>query len=364
MTIIKYLKKAAPLSLIISCQLVYANTDSPQHIEQPTGMWIDNIPKFIDQTPSFLPQESNHKVTPDKKDTEKNSYIDYKQSKFSNSLQKRAASINNWFGENDPEKPASASLRIMIDTYWNEYDDFEVKPRIRGKIKLPALQDRFSIVFGDDTIDNEIRNNIAITNENPQGNPDKTIDSRQSRDDNASLALRWSEWKNPWGVDSDLDLGVRSGDDIYVRANLEKDWDLENNFTTHVEQIYRYGLKSEHYTRTNFEIRHAKPEQAFLTNQFSLIYTDNDVQEFYWENRLFRQHQFFNENCFNYGVYLGGDIQDSTPELDSYGPFVSWRQPFLRDWFFIQSELTYYNDKNLDRDHHVGAMLRFETHFK
>ena len=354
--------KALPFYLLFS--ITYSHAQSPIEQEKPTGMWIDKVPALIDTMPTVLPKESNHKITPEKADTKDNTYIDYKQSKFSNSLQKRAHTIDSWFGEPNPDQPATASLRIMLDTYWNEYDDFEIKPRIRGRIKLPTLENKISIVFGDDSLDNEIRGNVAITNENPEGDPNKTTDSRQYRNDNASIAVRWSEWKNPWDLDTDLDLGVRSGDDIYLRAKIQKDWDLDNNFSTHAEQIYRYGLDSEHYVRTNLELRHARPNQAFLTNQFSLIYTDDGVQDFNWENRLFRQHQFFDENCFNYGVYLGGEIHDNSPNLDSYGPFVSWRQPFLRDWFFVQGELNYYNDKVLDRDHHVGALLRLETHFK
>lgn len=360
------IKKFLMTTLSFSCLLILSHTHAANDddIEQPTGIWIDKIPALIDNLPTILPKQSNHKITPDQAETKNKTYIDYTQAKFSNSLQKRAQSIDNWFGEPNPAQPASASLRIMMDTYWNEYDNFEIKPRIRGRIKLPTLQNKLSIVFGDDSLDNEIRGNVAITNENPQGDPTKTTDSRQYRSDNASLAVRWSEWENPWDIESDLDLGVRSGDDIYIRAKLQKDWDLENNFSTHVEQIYRYGLDSEHYNRLNLELRHARPQDAFLTNQFSLIYTDDDRQEFNWENRLFRQHQFFNENCFNYGIYLGGEIENKSPNLDSYGPFVSWRQPVLRDWFFVQGELNYYNDKVADRDHHVGALLRLETHFK
>ena len=353
---------AISISFSFTSALVYSNQQVSEDI--PPKMWLDHIPAAIDALPTVLPQESQHKITPHRQATANNTYIDKVQNKFSNSLQKRAQSIDGWFGEPNPEKPASASIRILLDTYWNEYDDFTIKPRIRGRIKLPTLQNRLSIVFGDDALDNEIRNNITISNENPQGDPNKTTDSRQYRSDNASLAVRWSEWKNPWGIDSDLDLGVRSGDDIYIRAKLQKDWLLHNNFSTHAEQIYRYGLDSKHYNRLNLEIRHARPNHAFLTNQFSLIYTDNDHQEFNWENRLFRQHQFFHDNCFNYGIYMGGEIENSTADLNSYGPFFSWRQPFLRDWFFVQAEMNYYNNKTEDRNHHVGALLRLETHFK
>lgn len=362
MTIKNNLHLLIPLTCALITTITYANIAS--EIEPPTGMWIDQIPKTIDQFPTVLPQESSHKIVPDKQITENNSQIDQTQSKFSNSLQKRAKSIDNWFGTPNPAKPASASLRIMLDTHWHKHDDFSIKPRIRGRIKLPTLQNKFSVVFGDDSLDNEMRNNIAINNENPIGDPNKVTDSKQYRSDNASLALRWSEWKNPWDIDTDLDLGVRSTDDLYIRAKIQKDWDLANNFSTHAEQIYRYGIDSKDYLRTNLELRHARPNQAFITNQFSLTYTDDEQQEFYWDNRLFRQHQFFHENCFNYGVYLGGNIEDNSPDLNSYGPFISWRQPFLRDWFFVQAEMNYYNDKAEDRDHYIGALLRFETHFK
>ena len=359
----KALTYTSCFSLIYCCtNLTHAEDPTPNKTSKST--WLDAIPNTIDQFPTLLAEESNHAIVPSKQETQNNSWLDRTQAKFTNSLQKRAHAIDDWFGTPNPDKPAFASLRIMADTRWNEYDDLTIKPRIRGRIKLPTLQNRFSIVFGDDALDNEIRDNVAITNENPQGDPSKTTDSRQYRNDNASLAVRWSEWKNPWDIDTDLDLGVRSTDDIYIRGEIQKDWELSNDFTTHAEQIYRYGIDSKHYLRTNLEIKHARPNQAFFSDQFSLTYTDKNKQEFFWENRVFRQHRFFNENCFNYGIYTGGDIDNNSPELNSYGPFVTWRQPFLRDWFFIQSELTYYNDKNEDRDHHVGALLRFETHFK
>ena len=345
-----------------------ATEADPQAIAQPeppTGTVLDIIPDTIDSTPTILPPQSDHKNVPSTEETKDNSWWDRAQAKYSNSLQKRAHSIDNWFGEPDPNEPAWATLRIILDTEWDEYDDFNVKPRVRGKVKLPTLENRFSVVFGDDSLDNEIRNSVSMGNENPRGDRNKTLDSEQSKNDNSSIALRWSQWKNPWGIDTDADLGIRSGDDVYARLKAEKDWDLNNDFTTHAEQIYRYGLDSKHYLRTNLELRHARPNQAYFTDQLSLTYTDDDEeQDFGWDNRIYRQHQFFHDHWFNYGIYTGGDIEDNTPELDSWGPFLGWRQPLWREWFFVQAELNYYNDKDEDRDHHVGALLRLETWFK
>lgn len=328
-----------------------------------TGTWMDTIPKTIDSLPTILPEQSDQAIVPSVEETKDNSWWDKKQYQFKEKLQDYAYHIDDWFGEPDPNDAASANLRIILDTEWNKYDDYSVKPRIRGKIRLPTLENRFSVVFGDDSLDNEIRGNVAITNENPQGNSSRTIDRKQSRDDNSSLALRWDQWKNPWDIDTDVDLGIRSGDDVYLRLKGQKDWQLKNDFSTHVEQIYRYGLDSKHYLRTNLELRHARPNEAFLSDQFSLTYTDDGEQNFFWDNRLFREHQFFKNNRFNYGIYMGGRIDDSTPDLNSYGPFVSWRQPFIREWLFFQTEVNYYNDKEQDRSHNVGALLRLETWF-
>jgi len=88
---------------------------------------------------------------------------------------KTAHKLDNWFGEPSPEQPASATLRVLIDSSWDKHNEYEVKPRIRGKIKLPTLENKLSVVFGDDSLDNELQNNVAITNENPANAADKTL---------------------------------------------------------------------------------------------------------------------------------------------------------------------------------------------
>ena len=45
--------------------------------------------------------------------------------------------------------------------------------------------------------------------------------------------------------ETDADLGLRSGDDVYLRLKASKDWQLENDFSFHAEQIYRYGIDSK-----------------------------------------------------------------------------------------------------------------------
>ena len=297
----------------------------------------------------------------DKQDT----WIDRQHGSASSGIDKIARHLDSWFGTPDPNRPADAGLRVILDTEWNKYDEFSVKPRIRGRLKLPKLEEHLSVVFGDDTLDNQLSNPAHLGADGRQQNdPDRTYNSRRVRDDNASLALRWSDIDRYVGMDTDFDLGLRSGDDIFARVKVNKGWQLDNNIHTFAEQIYRYGIDSKHYARTNLEVRHAAPAKPFIANHLHFQYENDDEQEEWsWGNSLYRQHDFAPGKWLNYGIYGGGYIENKKVSLNGYGPFIGYRQPFLRDWLFVQTEVNYYNDRRADRSHHPGVLLRFEALF-
>ncbi|WP_227591229.1 hypothetical protein [Acinetobacter shaoyimingii] len=325
--------------------------------------WLNFIPRVIDSTPTLLPDQSNSKIVPETAQTENMTWMDRSQKSIRNWADRTAHKIDGWFGKTNPDKPASAKLRVIIDNDWDKHDGYEVKPRIRGSIKLPTLEQKLSVVFGDDSLDNESRHNVAITNENPAGVADKKFDSKQIRDDNSSIALRWSEFSKKLPFDLDADLGLRSGDDLYARLKATKEWQLPNDFSVYAEQIYRYGIDSKNYLRTNLELTHARPNEAFFSNQLYLTYADEQDEDLTWDNRTYRQHQFFEGNRFNYGIYTGGYYDNDDLRLNSWGPFISWRQPLWREWFYVQGDLNYFNDQREDRSHYPRALIRLEALF-
>ena len=252
-----------------------APTSAPYTIEQAPdqeGSLFYTIPRWIDSTPTVLPEQSDEQIVPSTVVTENQTRIDRKQKQIRNWADDTSQDIDGWFGDRNTDDPASATLRVLIDNRWNKYDEYDVKPRIRGKIRLPNLEKRLSLVFGDDSLDNELSNSVAITNENPPSpDNDKAYDRRQNRDANSSFALRWSDISRRLPFETDFDIGLRSGDDIYLRLKAKKDWTLENDFFFHAEQIYRYGIDSENYLRSNLELTHARPDAAFLSDQFVML---------------------------------------------------------------------------------------------
>ncbi|SUA36496.1 Uncharacterised protein [Neisseria zoodegmatis] len=291
-----------------------------------------------------------------------NTWVDRRHKDVRSTIRGWAHRMDDWFGDPDPDNPATANLRVMVDTSWNKYDDFSVKPRVRGKVKLPVLQKRLNVVFGDDSLDSEPQQTGHLYDESAQNN--KTFSKTETRESNSSLALRWSDIGKYTGIDTDADIGIRSGDDLYVRLKGSKDWDLGNDFSTRAEQVYRYGLKSEHHVRTTWEVRHGKAGKPFIANHLSVEYNHKDNEEHWtWSNSLYRQHDFPNHKRLNYGIYAGGDIKNKKAKLNSYGPFAGWRQPVWREWLFVQPEINYLNNRKENRKHHIGALLRVEALF-
>ncbi|ULJ60230.1 hypothetical protein [Wielerella bovis] len=298
-------------------------------------------------------------------DEQQNTWIDRAHGKVSSTLDKTAHHLDDWFGEPDPNRPASANLRILLDTHWNADDGVTFKPRVRGRVRLPVLERKLSVVFGDDSLDEELGNSNHLDNGQTLREPDeKRFASKRSRDDNSSLALRWSDVSQALGVNGDADIGIRSGSDLYARVKLGKTWQHSANWHSRVEQMYRYGVKSEHYARSSYELKYAPNNQWFVANELWADYRhDDDVENWGWGDSVYRQHHFQGNKRLNYGVFVGGDIDNRQPEINTYGPFVGWRQPVWRDWLFVQTELNYYNNRKENRSHRAGGLLRVEALF-
>lgn len=272
--------------------------------------------------------------------------------------------IDSWFGKPDPNQPASANLRVMFDQQWNRFDGYSLKPRVRAKIRLPTLKKRLSLVIGDEDLDNQAQDkNQTQTNYRQPLEKEKHYDRQQTKKDNASIALRWSDQIKKIGIDTDFDLGIRSGADIFARLKISKTWQHTAHYSTRLEQIYRYGFNSKHYLRTNFENKFTETDTVFINNHSYLDYRHDVNEQTIWGNSLYREHQFAGYKRLNYGISLGGDVHHKRPTLNHYGPFATWRQPILRKWLFIQPEINFYNSKKRHRPHTLGASLRLEAVF-
>lgn len=293
-------------------------------------------------------------------------WLDNSHQSVQTTLQSNADKMNRWFGTPKENQPASAELRILIDNYWNKYEGYSIKPRLRGKIQLPTLRERIHLVFGDEDIDDELNSggNIApkVGKVTTQA---KRFDTQQTRRDNSSVGLQWLLPKPDDQIQFKLGLGARSNGDLYTKIKADKVWYYGSSYRARATVLYRYGIKSEHYVQNSLELNYAPTDQVVNSQQINLTYRHHDGEENWtWDDTVSRKHFFADQSWFSYGVYLGGKIADAGDfTLDTYGPFVSLRSNIYRNWLFIQPEITYYNNKDAGREHHLATMIRLEAQF-
>ncbi|MBF0657129.1 hypothetical protein IPZ60_00055 [Psychrobacter sp. NG25] len=301
-------------------------------------------------------------------------WTDERREDVQDQLHEWAHKMDGWFGEPDPKKPAKASLRVVLDTRWANDPKtgsyVTVEPRIRGRLQLPVLERRLSLIIGDEDLDDDTFLKQSTTGDTYQAinNGDRLIDSRKTREDNASIALRWSrfndEIEEQLGVKTDVDVGVRSIDDPYVKVSIDKDWYEGKKLDISTDSFYRYGLDSEHYAKGALELQYGKSDNRFINNRTTVRYRNEDDDERKdWNNDLRQVHYLGHEKQLSYGVSASGYFESDKSGINSYGPAVSYRQPIWREWLYVQTELNYYNDKDEDKDHYPSALLRMEALF-
>lgn len=312
-----------------------------------------------DSTQLILPTP-NPKAKSQTEQTTDTNWLEQKRKHTKAWLGRTAHKMDDWFGTPNPAKSATASLRVMIDVYDNKYDGTTLKPKLRGRLRLPTLEDRLSVIIGDDNLEHYDQVGWHI---NPDGTQ-KRFDSQKIKEDNSSLALRFSKWRHKNDIETDADIGTRSGGEIYGRLRAKKSW--HGDGTDHfLEQIYRYGSKSEHFLRTNYVITKPYTANRFLTNHSYLEYTNDGQENLSIGHTLYQTHLYpdkLGEKRLSYGLNAYARVDEGTYP-NSYGAFINYRQPIWRDWLFVQGELTYYNHKLDDKDHHLASFVRLEMQF-
>ena len=345
---------------------VVSETDSPSSETNPSR--DENRDQFGYQSAETSSVPSMQSVQ------EAQKWTDNRREDVREKLHEWAHKMDGWFGEPDPKEPAKASLRVVLDTRWADDpktgSDVTVEPRIRGRLQLPVLERRLSLIIGDEDLDDDTFLKQGTTGDTYQAtnSKDQLIDSRKTREDNASIALRWSRFNDDieeqLGVKTDVDVGIRSIDDPYLKVSIDKDWYEGKKLAVSTDSFYRYGLDSEHYAKGALDLQYGTNTDRFINNRTTVRYrNEGDEERKDWSNDLRQVYYWGNEKQLSYGVSVSGYFESDKSGFNSYGPAISYRQPIWREWLYIQTELNYYNDKVEDKDHYPSALLRMEALF-
>ena len=221
-----------------------------------------------------------------------------------------------------------------------------------------ALIQELMAVFGNDTLWKR-----ATQPEHPYkalGKKKKKASSNQIEPTNP-LTASWTTISTWMPFENNLDLGSNSESDVYVQFLAKKKWNLRHNISLDTEQIFRYGSTSRHYTETTLNLTQKMQDNTLFSNKFNVNKSENE--DYNWGNWTFQQFEFVKDNSLTYGVYSGGVYTKNDMRLNSWGPYISWRQPVWRNWLFMQNDLNFFNHIDDDPRHQLSVQMNLEANF-
>jgi len=192
------------------------------------------------------------------------------------------------------------------------------------------------------------------------GKKKKKASSNQAAPTNP-LTASWATISTWMPFENNLDLGSNSESDVYVQFLAKKKWNLRHNISLDTEQVFRYGSTSRHYTETTLNLTQKMQDNTLFSNKFNVNKSENE--DYNWENWTFQQFEFVKDNSVTYGVYSGGVYTKNDMRLNSWGPYISWRQPLWRNWLFMQNDLNFFNHIDDDPRHQLSVQMNLEANF-
>lgn len=252
--------------------------------------------------------------------------------------------------------PYSSTSFAQVKRQSFSYSPCEVEPN--NTLSDATLIQELMAVFGNDTLWKR-----ATQPEQTY----KALGKRKKKNSSTQVSIinplsaSWATISTWMPFENDLDLGSNSDSDIYVQFLAKKKWNLRHNISIDTEQIFRYGSTSRNYSETTLNLMQKMQDTTLFANKFNVNKSENE--DYNWGNWTFQQFEFVKNNSLTYGMYSGGVYTKNDIRLNSWGPYISWRQPIWKDWIFMQNDLNFFNHLDDDSKHQLSVQMNLEANF-
>ncbi|MDK4793861.1 MULTISPECIES: selenocysteine synthase [Acinetobacter] len=251
----------------------------------------------------------------------------------------------------------SSTLFIKTPRFSAFSDHLPCEAETNNDSDAALIQDLMA-VFGNDTLWNRV---------SQHKDPYKTLGKKKKKASTPRISVSnpltasWDTISTWIPFENNLDLGSNSDSDVYVQFLAKKKWNLRHNISIDTEQVFRYGSTSRNYTETTLNLTQKMQDNTLFANKFNVNKSENE--EYNWGNWTFQQFEFVKDNSLTYGIYSGGVYTKNDMRVNSWGPYLSWRQPIWRDWIFMQNDLNFFNHIDDDPKHQLSMQMNLEASF-
>jgi hypothetical protein len=274
---------------------------------------------------------------------------------LSNRVLKSAKAIDAFFyNERTEIEENKTTLRIKLDTFLEEGEDVEYRPRTSLKLALPGLEDKIHLVFsGDPEDDDEIFDTRIDT-------PAKG--KEENDDDGASVRLRFfSKSRLKKNISTSVGARIRDGSfAVFPEGRYRRSIEFD-------PMALRFGQRVIWYSDTGWESKTKFDFDNLLSERYLLRATANgtwheEKSGYFYSLSLNLFHSFYKDTMLQYSwinrfeTYPGNRLAESVFK-------VRYRQNLWREWLFIGiiPQLSFPRDRDFEAV--PGILLRVEGIF-
>ncbi len=234
--------------------------------------------------------------------------------------------LDGFFGTSRSDlESAKSFIRLRLENEWDEEEGYDLGVPIRGKVRLPRINERIGLIFSDERGD-----------ETGEGDSiEQALSDENARND---VALQYT------GIEDersrlDLRLGFRSGLRVKLAARYRYELPLaSDSLLRFSEELYfRDGDGFGVFSRFDYDKTMANEKLLRWSNRFDW---GEDTRGVEWGSTLSLARRINDKSAISYFANVEGDTRPN--ELNrGYGFGVTYRRNFLRKWLFFELEPGY-----------------------
>jgi hypothetical protein len=226
--------------------------------------------------------------------------------------------LDSFFGEVGSDLEAADSrLRLRLEYKWDEDDGDDTKVRLRGKVDLPRLDDRLSIVFSSE--DDEDREDV--------------VPGSAGEDNTAALQYRLAETARS---QLNFTVGVSSGLDYRTGLRYRYTYPISDLWRARFTErlYYKQDDGAGSVTRVDLDF---SPSRDRLIRWSSDVEYGEETNGAEWGSSLAYRMRLSEKEGL---VYFGAVSGETDPDYltKDYALGIKYRRNFLRRWMFFEIE--------------------------
>jgi len=248
-------------------------------------------------------------------------WLDQTQAYASVSANGIATQMDRFFGEASSDQEAAySSLRLTLEQSWYRLDGMETGVKLRGKVHLPRIEQRLSLIFSDDDGDGSSYYAGA------------EADGSRLRETRPSLEFNLQDIE---GSRLDFRLGLHSSLKAKLSARYRYETALSDNFSHLFAQTLSFSDGIGFGTISRYQAN-------YLLDVDTLVRWNNEVRlsEAYsgtrWQSQVNYSYRKSQQTALLYYTRVRGESQPSF--ISSYDIGFRIRRNIARPWLFVEVE--------------------------